>query len=146
MVTSSLSLFVCIALIIVLGGVFFAFPAHAFFAEPLEVEITAKLCKIALALQGTVGRSLSAIAIMMLGLGVILGKISWPAAITVVLGIAVLYGSFAVVDLLTEKTLLGVGGVFSACAMAIVCDTIDCANPSELSVKKIFENALGRME
>lgn len=51
-------------------------------------------------LTGTTAKAICTVAVIILGLGANFGKISWPLAIILSLGIAMVYGSFSIVKLL----------------------------------------------
>lgn len=96
----------------------------ALLESELSVEVGAKLCKVALAINGTIGRAIAAIAIMMLGMSAFFGKATWPLAATIVTGIAIIFGAASIVDMAAEKTFMGFGGVFSVCATAVILDGV----------------------
>lgn len=62
------------------------------------------ICGIIDMILGTFGRALATLAIIFLGIGAMLGKVSWGLALTVVVGIAVVFNSEGLVTAL-------VGGV-----------------------------------
>jgi type IV secretion system protein VirB2 len=62
------------------------------------------ICGIIDMILGTFGRALATLAIIFLGVGAMLGKVSWGLALTVVVGIAVVFNSEGLVTAL-------VGGV-----------------------------------
>lgn len=58
------------------------------------------LCSIVSWLTGTTGRALATIAIVIIGIGALMGKVSWGMAIIVALGIAIVFGAGQIVSLL----------------------------------------------
>jgi type IV secretory pathway VirB2 component (pilin) len=65
------------------------------------------LCQIAGFFYGNLGRGLSTLAIIVVGVGATLGKVSWGLAVTVAVGIAVMGGANDILTLL--------GANFEAC-------------------------------
>ncbi len=51
------------------------------------------LCEVVGWLLGPIGRAVSTLAILVLGIGAMFGKVSWPMALTTGVGISVLYGA-----------------------------------------------------
>jgi type IV secretory pathway VirB2 component (pilin) len=49
---------------------------------------------------GNLGRGLATLAIIMVGVGAMLGKVSWGLAITVAVGISVIFGALGIGDAL----------------------------------------------
>ena len=62
------------------------------------------LCHIVLIVYGNLGRGLATLAVVVIGVGATLGKASWGLAITVAVGIAVVFNAHTVVGY------LGAGG------------------------------------
>src|ERR1700722_20152725 len=50
------------------------------------------LCTIVQALTGQVGRAIGTIAIITVGIGALMGKISWGLALIVAMGVAIVFG------------------------------------------------------
>lgn len=55
--------------------------------------IASVLCVIVTALQGTIGKGVATIAIVVLGIGLFLGKLSWPLAVATAIGIGMIFGA-----------------------------------------------------
>ncbi len=55
--------------------------------------IAATLCVIVNALQGAIGKAVATIAIVVLGIGLFLGKLSWPLAVATAIGIGMIFGA-----------------------------------------------------
>jgi|GEM_PF-3514865 len=51
------------------------------------------LCRILLIIIGDAGRGIATLAVMSMGIGAMLGKVSWGQALTVAVGIGVMFGS-----------------------------------------------------
>ena len=60
--------------------------------------ITYTLNNIVTALQGTLGKSIATIAVIVLGIGLFLGRISWPLAIATAVGIGLIFGAVSIID------------------------------------------------
>jgi type IV secretory pathway VirB2 component (pilin) len=80
----------------------------AFLTLPMEASATAAgtnpieqiLCNIVAWVTGGVGRAIATIAIVIVGIGALMGKISWGMALIVALGIAIVFGAATLVDVL----------------------------------------------
>lgn len=59
------------------------------------------LCNIVEIVNGPAGAAIATLAIIVIGLGALLGKVSWGMAIIVGLGIAIIFGAEAIVGLIT---------------------------------------------
>ena len=70
------------------------------------------LCNIVKFVYGNLGRGLATLAIMVVGVGATLGKVSWGLAITVGVGISVVFNANSIMTLL----LTGSGASQSGCA------------------------------
>lgn len=55
--------------------------------------IATVLCTIVGALQGEIGKAVATIAIVVLGIGLFLGKLSWPLAVATAIGIGMIFGA-----------------------------------------------------
>ena len=78
-------------------------------------SISNALCNILGLLQGTAGQAIASIGVVVLGVGIFLGKISWPLAVATALGIALIFGAGTIVTMITANN--------SGASM-------ECANPS----------------
>jgi type IV secretory pathway VirB2 component (pilin) len=67
------------------------------------------LCNVVTWLTGPVGKGIATLAIIIIGLGALMGKVSWGMAIIVAIGVALIFGAAAIVNQ------LGGGGV-EACS------------------------------
>lgn len=70
--------------------------------------ITSVLCNIIGQLQGGIGKGIATIAIIVLGIGLFLGKLSWPVAVATALGIGLIFGAAGIVSWISTGT--GGGG------------------------------------
>ena len=74
---------------------------------PLEAMATdpmgAMFCNVRNWVAGPVGKGIATIAIIVIGLGALMGKVSWGMAILVGIGIALIFGAGAIVDSVTGE-------------------------------------------
>ncbi len=56
------------------------------------------LCNVVEWFNGTIGSGIATLAIIVIGIGALMGKVSWGMAIIVGIGIAVIFGASAIVD------------------------------------------------
>ncbi len=75
--------------------------------------ISTVLCNIVTALTGNTGRAIGTIAIIVVGIGALLGKISWGVALIVAMGVALVFGATNII------TALG-GTVGGSCSSAVI--------------------------
>ena len=66
--------------------------------------ISQVLCNVLGQLQGGIGKGIATIAIIVLGIGLFLGKLSWPLALATALGIGLIFGAASVVSWVTSNT------------------------------------------
>jgi type IV secretory pathway VirB2 component (pilin) len=59
-----------------------------------------KLCKLVATLQGNIAKTVAIIAIMTIAIGLFTGKTSWPVALTVAVGIIILFSAPGVVKMI----------------------------------------------
>jgi len=67
----------------------------------LASTIASVLCGVIDIIVGTAGRALATLAIIFLGVGALFGKVSWGLAITVGVGISVIFNAGQIVTTLT---------------------------------------------
>lgn len=67
------------------------------FATNSPDAISQVLCNVVTQLQGGIGKGIATIAIIVLGIGLFLGKLSWPLAIATALGIGLIFGAAGIV-------------------------------------------------
>lgn len=58
------------------------------------------LCRLVAWITGPTGRALATLAIIIIGVGALMGKVSWGMAIIVAIGIAIVFGAPTILDLL----------------------------------------------
>ena len=66
--------------------------------------ISIVLCNVVGQLQGGIGKGIATIAIIVLGIGMFLGKLSWPVAIATALGIGLIFGAAGLVGWISSGT------------------------------------------
>jgi len=67
----------------------------AFAAAPIGTAdvIGSNLCRLVDTLSGNTAKAVATIAIFVLGVGLFLGKFNWPAALTVVVGVVIVFSA-----------------------------------------------------
>jgi len=73
-------------------------PDMAMAGAPTPMEEV--LCNMVGWITGTTGRALATIAIIIIGIGALLGKVSWGVALIVAIGVAMIFGAGTLVGLL----------------------------------------------
>lgn len=68
------------------------------------------LCNVVSWFTGPVGAAIATLAIIVIGVGALLGKVSWGMAIIVALGVAIIFGAPTIVEALGGQTDCGGGG------------------------------------
>ena len=92
MIDSAWQLFLVFA--VVLGTMMIPMEALAGAENPIE----AVMCNVVFFMTGTTGKAIATIAIIVVGLGALMGKISWGMALIVALGVALVFGAATIVD------------------------------------------------
>ena len=67
------------------------------------------LCTVVKWFTGPVGKGIATLAIIIIGIGALMGKVSWGMAIIVGIGVAVVFGAEELVDELSDGTGAGAG-------------------------------------
>lgn len=62
-----------------------------------ESALSGTLCRVQQLLTGTLGKSIASIAVVVLGIGLFLGKLSWGLAIATACGIGLIFGASNIV-------------------------------------------------
>lgn len=90
----------------------FLLPKLAFAADTSTAPnaISDTLCNIIKQLKGPIGKGIATIAVIVLGIGLFLGKLSWPLFIATAIGIGLIFGAPTIVDWVGGTT-----GTASAC-------------------------------
>lgn len=63
-----------------------------------ETEIARVLCAVVDWFTGSVGKGIATLAIIIIGVGALMGKVSWGMAIIVGIGVAVIFGASNIVN------------------------------------------------
>jgi type IV secretory pathway VirB2 component (pilin) len=101
-ISAGLCLIVCVGIAIIFGakGIVQAITLQNVNCNvtgtPSEIEKL--VCNVVLILTGTTGKALATLCVIILGVGALMGKISWPLALTVTVGIALLFGAVKIVE------------------------------------------------
>ena len=77
---------------------------EAFAASGSADAITQVLCNVIGQLQGGIGKGIATVAIVVLGIGLFLGKLSWPLAVATAIGIGLIFGAAGVVGWISSGT------------------------------------------
>lgn len=77
-----------------------------------QTPIGAVVCDILTWLTGATGRAIATLAIIIIGVGALMGKVSWGMAIIVAVGVAIVFGAPEILNLL--------GGGTSSCTDAVI--------------------------
>lgn len=67
------------------------------------------LCRVVEWFQGGVGKALATLGIIVIGVGALMGKVSWGMAIIVGIGVGVIFSAGTIVDILSGGSSTGVG-------------------------------------
>jgi type IV secretory pathway VirB2 component (pilin) len=62
------------------------------------------LCRVVTLLTGTLGQAVAMIALVALGIGIFLGKLSWPLALATAVGITFIFSAGKIVGWITNGT------------------------------------------
>ena len=82
-------------LVIMLAVVAMALPEAAYATSTPMGNV---LCTVVLWFTGNTGKGLATICITVIGIGALLGKVSWGMAIIVGIGVAIVFGAAGIVD------------------------------------------------
>ena len=94
------------SLMIMLSAIVIMLPDMAFAAAAAGVDtpLGGMLCNVAAFFTGNTGKGLATLAIIVIGVGALMGKVSWGMAIIVGLGIALIFGASAMVTAIGTGT------------------------------------------
>ena len=95
--TKDLSVAWQICLMVVLTAVVIMAPDMAFAANS-DTPMGNVLCTVVNWFTGNTGKGLATIAITIIGIGALLGKVSWGMAIIVGIGVAIVFGAAGIVS------------------------------------------------
>lgn len=87
-----------LSFLLVTALVFLPSTAHAA-TDPLSLTI----CTVVKWFVGPLGKTIATLGILVLGVGALMGKISWGMAITVAVGVSIMFSGGEVVRILTDK-------------------------------------------
>ena len=62
--------------------------------------ITQVFCNVVLIMTGTTGKAVATVAVIAVGVGALLGKISWAMVLIITLGVGLIFGAATIVDAL----------------------------------------------
>ena len=96
-VSKNLSLSWQVCLMVMLSVAVITLPDMAF-AVGTNTPMGNVLCTVVLWFTGNTGKGLATIAITVIGIGALLGKVSWGMAIIVGIGVAIVFGAAGIVD------------------------------------------------
>jgi len=100
-----------ICLMVMLTAVVIMTPELSFAAAGVNTPMGNVLCTVVRWFTGNTGKGLATIAITVIGIGALLGKVSWGMAIIVGIGVAIVFGAAGLVNA------MGAGaGSTAACA------------------------------
>jgi type IV secretory pathway VirB2 component (pilin) len=71
-------------------------------AQATPTGLSEVLCNVVGWFTGTIGKALATLAIIVIGIGALMGKVSWGMAIIVGLGVGVIFGAESIVDALSS--------------------------------------------
>jgi type IV secretory pathway VirB2 component (pilin) len=90
-----------ICLMVMLSVVVIMLPQYAFASSVTSMSpMSNALCIAATWITGNTGRGIATIGIAIVGFGALLGKVSWGMAMIVGVGVAIMFGSSAIIHLL----------------------------------------------
>ena len=76
-------------------------PADAWAQAKSPDAISGVLCKVVGWFNGPIGGGIATLAIIVVGVGALMGKVSWGMAIIVGLGVGIIFGASEIVDILS---------------------------------------------
>jgi type IV secretion system protein VirB2 len=82
----------------------------AAFATGADTPMGEVLCKVKDWFTGNTGKGLATIAITIIGIGALLGKVSWGMAMIVGIGVAIVFGAAAIVGAMASSNTQGATG------------------------------------
>ena len=96
--TKDLSLTWQMCLMACLSAVVIMMPDYAFAVDGPNTPMGNVICTVANWFTGNTGKGLATIAITVIGIGALLGKVSWGMAIIVGVGVAIIFGAAGIVS------------------------------------------------
>lgn len=108
--TKDLSLAWQVCLMVVLSVLAMTLPDYAF-ATGINTPMGSVLCEVTNWFTGNTGKGLATIAITVIGIGALLGKVSWGMAIIVGTGVAIIFGAASIVSAMNTANNIQTGCV-----------------------------------
>ena len=106
------------ACLLVMLTVFVAMlPDLALAADASDTPMGNVLCTVKNWFTGNTGKGLATIAITVIGIGALLGKVSWGMAIIVGIGVAIVFGAAGIVDAMGAGDAGGAVGAVDSCTV-----------------------------
>lgn len=90
-----------ICIVFCLAAAIMVIPDLSIASSTSDDGISDILCKITTKLTGPIGRGIATIAVVVLGIGLFLGKLSWALAIATAIGIGLIFSAGTVVKWLS---------------------------------------------
>jgi len=108
-----------VCLVVMLSVVILMVPQYAIASTVTNASpMSNALCIAAIWITGSTGRGIATIGITIIGIGALLGKVSWGTAMIVGVGVAIVFGSTAIIALL--------GGTSAAASAGSGMTTTNC--------------------
>ena len=104
--TTDLSLAWQVCLMVMLSAVIVMMPDFAF-AQSSDTPMGNVLCTALSWFTGNTGKGLATIAITVIGIGALLGKVSWGMAMIVGIGVSIVFGAAGLVSSMNAGTSIG---------------------------------------
>ena len=82
----------------------------AAFATAVDTPMGEVLCKVKDWFTGNTGKGLATIAITIIGIGALLGKVSWGMAMIVGIGVAIVFGAAQIISAMSTSNTSGATG------------------------------------
>jgi type IV secretion system protein VirB2 len=96
--TKDLSISWQVCLMVMLTAIVISMPELAMATVDSDTPMGNVLCTVVKWFTGNTGKGLATIAITVIGIGALLGKVSWGMAIIVGIGVAIVFGAAGIVD------------------------------------------------
>lgn len=113
--TKTLSLNWQICMMVMLSAVVVMLPDLAF-ATPNNTPMGNVLCTVLGWFTGNTGKGLATIAVTVIGVGALLGKVSWGMAMIVGVGVAIVFGAAGIVSAMGAGVTVANGTGSATCA------------------------------
>ncbi len=112
--TKDLSLAWQVCLMVMLTTALVMLPDFSY-ATAGDTPMGAVLCTVVAWFTGNTGKGLATIAITVIGIGALLGKVSWGMAIIVGIGVAIVFGAASIVNAMSGSSF----GTTTACNTSV---------------------------